>query len=202
MKFIKSILSWIVPTIIALLIYLVIKIFFFEFVIINGPSMQPSLSNKEVVTVVKNKKFVRGDVIVFNAYPEDPKLNSSKKYVKRIIGIPGDTVSSRNGSLYVNGKKVNQSYISEFETEVTGDWNLSQLATENNWKNKKKVEITNKVPANEYFVLGDNREVSNDSRYWGFVPKSKISGTVYIPFWGKESQQKNVNDYSQKFFKQ
>lgn len=199
MRILKKIFEWIWPTILVLIIMGAIKTYIVEPVVVNGPSMAPNLSNKQIIPLIKDYKLSRGDVIVFNAYPEDPKLTSNEKYVKRIIGIPGDTISSKDGSLYVNGRLVDQSYISYDQRIETGNWDLKSLATDNNWKISKKV--VNKVPKNEYFVLGDNRLVSNDSRYWGFVPKNKISGRIYIPFWNSKSQQKNVNDLPNNFFK-
>ncbi|MCG4840806.1 signal peptidase I, partial [[Ruminococcus] torques] len=97
---------------------------------------------------------------------------------KRVIGLPGDTVEAKNGNLYVNGKKVDQSYISKSErSSGTGTWTLHSISQENSWVLHNGAY---KVPKGEYFVLGDHRSVSNDSRYWGFVPKSKIVGVVKV----------------------
>ncbi|MFR8085533.1 signal peptidase I [Leuconostoc gelidum] len=139
----------------------------------------------------------RGNVIVFNAYPEDPKLTAKKLYIKRVIGLPGDTISSNNGKIYVNKHQINQNYLTSYQKIATGNWNLKILAEENSWRTTTNSYT---VPKNKYFVLGDNRSISNDSRYWGFVSNDKIIGIVYVPFWGTKTQQKTVNDQKNIFF--
>ena len=80
----------------------------------------------------------------------------------------------------------------------TGDWTLSSLGTEHNWLRNNEAK---KVPAGEYFVLGDHRSVSNDGRYFGFVPKDKIDGVVKVmPWTGDEVQRNNVNDEWKEFY--
>ena len=111
----------------------------------------------------------------------------------------GDTVSSKNGNIYVNGKKINQDYISKSQrTTGTGNWTLRSISVQNSWL---KNNGATKVPKGEYFVLGDHRSVSNDGRYWGFVPKSKIDGVVKIPSWtGTKTTRENVNKEWQHFY--
>jgi signal peptidase I, bacterial type len=174
MKALKEILSWIVPIAIGLLAALLIKNYVFQLVRVDGPSMQPNLENNERVLVSKRSTIHRGSVIVFEAQGVDPQVTTSTDYVKRVIALPGDTVSSKNGVIYVNGKKTDQSYIGTSErTTGTGNWNLQSISVENQWQ---KNQGATKVPKGEYFVLGDHRSVSNDGRYWGFVPKTKFSG--------------------------
>ncbi|MFC6181392.1 signal peptidase I [Lactiplantibacillus daowaiensis] len=195
MKTFKNIMSWVLPIVAGLLIAMLIRHFVFSMVRVDGPSMEPNLENNERVAVVKTAKIKRLSVIVFNAYHVDPDATAKNvKYVKRVIGMPGDTVSSRNGQLYVNGKKLKQDFISTFErTQGTGDWNLWSLSNKNGWTIK-----TTKVPKNKYFVLGDHRSVSNDSRYWGFVPKNKVIGVVKVPFWDTSATKRhNVNALGQ-----
>lgn len=111
--------------------------------------------------------------------------------MKRVIGVPGDTISYKDGKLYVNDKEVPQKFIDEEQrTTGTGNWTLSSIANKYGWA-KNPV----KVPKDSYFVLGDHRSVSNDSRYWGFVKKSKVMGVVKVPFWSHdEKAKKNIND--------
>ena len=100
----------------------------------------------------------RGDVIVFHAVD-----NSNRFLVKRVIGLPGDTVELRRGVLYSNGKLVDEhTYITLPDT-----FNLTP----------------EKVPAGRYFVLGDNRPGSSDSRYWGFLPRQNIVGRAVVSYW-------------------
>ncbi len=99
----------------------------------------------------------RGDVIVFR-YPRDP----SRDFVKRVIGVPGDEVEMRRGAVYVNGAAVQEPYLQARD--------LSDL---------KKMNLAE----DEYFVLGDNRPSSNDSRAWGVVPTANILGKAWFIYW-------------------
>lgn len=199
MKAFKELMSWIVPIAIGLLLALLIKRFAFQFVRVDGPSMQPNLQNNERVVCLKQAKIHRGSVVVFDANGVDPQVSVKTEYVKRVIGLPGDTVEAKNGNLYVNGKKVDQSYISKSErSSGTGIWTLHSISQENSWVLHNGAY---KVPKGEYFVLGDHRSVSNDSRYWGFVPKSKIVGVVKVGFWNRTQPAKNnINQQWKHFF--
>ena len=199
MKAFKELMSWIVPIAIGLLLALLIKQFAFQFVRVDGPSMQPNLQNNERVVCLKQAKIHRGSVVVFDANGVDPQVSGKTEYVKRVIGLPGDTVEAKNGNLYVNGKKVDQSYISKSErSSGTGTWTLHSISQENSWVLHNGAY---KVPKGEYFVLGDHRSVSNDSRYWGFVPKSKIVGVVKVGFWNRTQPAKNnINQQWKHFF--
>ncbi|GAB5051796.1 signal peptidase I [Pediococcus ethanolidurans] len=196
MKTIKSILSWVVPILIGLAIALLVRSFLFEIVRVDGTSMEPNLVNNERVFVFKQDKIKHLSVIVFDAYGADPQATPGTEYVKRVIGMPGDKISYKDGNLYVNNKLVPQKFISSYErktgTEIGAEatnWNLASVAKARGWGNKSET-----VPAGEYFVLGDHRSVSNDSRYWGFVKKSEVMGVVKVPFWGSTTAKKNVND--------
>lgn len=199
MKAFKELMSWIVPIAIGLLLALLIKQFVFQFVRVDGPSMQPNLQNNERVVCLKQAKIHRGSVVVFDANGVDPQVSVKTDYVKRVIGLPGDTVEAKNGNLYVNGKKVDQSYISKSErSSGTGTWTLHSISQENSWVSHNGAY---KVPKGEYFVLGDHRSVSNDSRYWGFVPKNKIVGVVKVGFWNRKQPAKNnINQQWKHFF--
>ena len=199
MKAFKELMSWIVPIAIGLLLALLIKQFAFQFVRVDGPSMQPNLQNNDRVVCLKQAKIHRGSVVVFDANGVDPQVSVKTEYVKRVIGLPGDTVEAKNGNLYVNGKKVDQSYISKSErSSGTGTWTLHSISQENSWVLHNGAY---KVPKGEYFVLGDHRSVSNDSRYWGFVPKSKIVGVVKVGFWNRTQPAKNnINQQWKHFF--
>lgn len=199
MKTFKNIMSWILPIVIGLAIALLIKQFLVTQVKVDGTSMQPNLQNAERVWIVKPATIHRGSVIVFNAKGEDPTATVNKDYVKRVIGLPGDTISNQNGVLKVNGKVVNQSFISaDQRSNGTRNWsNLKALGTSQKWQRK----VTIKVPKGEYFVLGDHRSVSNDSRYWGFVEKKKILGVVKVTFWHSNPAKDNINKQWQNFFK-
>lgn len=203
MKFFKE---WVVPIASTMIIVVLIRSFLFTFVTVSGPSMQPNLQDKEKVILNKIATYRRGDVIVFNAKNEDPRYRAGDdKYVKRIIGLPGDTVEYKSSNLYVNGKKVNQNFISLSErsqgTEMSfgNTWTLKTLSSGTLWQKKDRNHTT--VPKGTYFVMGDHRSVSNDGRYFGFIDKNHVIGKVVVPFWNSDSTaKKNVNQGSNNFF--
>ncbi|KRM59903.1 signal peptidase I [Secundilactobacillus malefermentans] len=196
MKVLREIFSWVIPIAIGLLLALLLKNYVLSPVKVDGPSMQPNLENNQRVWIFNQAKVKHLSVIVFDAHGEDPSAKPGTDYVKRVIGLPGDTVSYKNGTIYVNNKKIKQNFISESErTSGTTDgsghssWNLKTLSKRFKWGNGS---VT--VPKGKYFVLGDHRSVSNDSRYWGFVDKDKIAGVVKVPVWSStKTKRANVN---------
>ncbi|MGX7051579.1 signal peptidase I [Leuconostoc palmae] len=205
-KFIHFLKEWIIPIATAAIVVVLVRTFLFTLAHVNGPSMMPNLQNKELVILSKISSYQRGDVIVFDARDEDPRIKSGEKdYVKRIIGIPGDTVSYKNSNLYVNGKLVNQDYIGIDErtqgTEMSfgSSWSLKTLSSTDMWQKKDRNHET--VPQGEYFVMGDHRSVSNDGRYFGFIDKNHITGKVIVPFWNTDNTAKqNINHQNKHFF--
>ena len=130
---------------------------------VQGTSMQPLLADGERIIV---NKFVyrfhaieRGDVVVF-WYPREPQIS----FIKRVVGLPGDVVEMRRGSLIVNGQRVNESYLA------------AQFKDTDNYP-------ATEVKKGYYFVLGDHRNSSNDSRTWGDVPEKYIYGKAVYRFW-------------------
>lgn len=107
----------------------------------------------------------RGDIIIFE-YPKDTSVD----YIKRIVGIPGDIIEVRNKQLFRNGEAVREDYIQYLEPSVT---NMPRR------DNFGPVE----VPANSYFVMGDNRDNSEDSRFWGFVHRERIRAKAWRIYW-------------------
>ncbi|KXS45484.1 MULTISPECIES: signal peptidase I [unclassified Candidatus Frackibacter] len=147
--------------IIAIILSFLIITFIIQAFYIPSGSMRPTLKPGDRLFV---NKFIyrfedpeRLDIIVFK-YPVDPR----KKFIKRVIGLPGDRVRIEDGTVYVNGNPLKE------------DYTLSQ-----GYSDYQKV----KVPPKNYFVLGDNRNNSEDSRFWGFVPRQNIVGEAWIRFW-------------------
>ncbi len=142
------------------LIFLVVR-FVIQSYHIDGPSMQPGLTTNEYVMVNKVVYLFhapeRGDVIVFH-YPHD----TTQDYIKRVVGLPGDTIETDNTRLWVNGTLLKEAYVSVPSNQQASKW---------------------KVPRDQYFVLGDNRPASDDSRSWGFVPRDYIVGKASAVFW-------------------
>lgn len=143
-----------------------IRTFVAEARYIPSSSMEPTLQiNDRLIIEKMTYRFqdpARGDVIVFNATDELERQNFHDAFIKRIIGLPGDTVMVRNGKVIVNGNVLKELYIKEDPQYDYGP-------------------VT--VPDNEYLVLGDNRNNSYDSHYWGFVPREKIIGRAFVRFW-------------------
>jgi len=151
--------------IIVLVISFLIRSFLFQPFVVEGHSMDPNFFDKEYLLVNKLSYRIsqpkRGDVIVFKA-PSNPQVD----YIKRIIGLPGETVKIANNTIYVNNKPVNEPYIpSDISTLVKNEPNMT-LA----------VELKN----DQYFVLGDNRQHSSDSREWGILPEENIIGKAWV----------------------
>jgi signal peptidase I len=119
----------------------------------------------------------RGDIIAFRS-PTDEAI----PFVKRVIGTPGDTIEERNKNIYVNGKKLNEPYKIHVDPTIYSEdpWTPEELRVRDNYG-----PIV--VPPNKFFVMGDNRDNSNDSRYWGFVDRSKIIGKPLFVYWSYES---------------
>lgn len=152
--------------ILILLIAFIINSFLFQNAVVSGNSMSPTLKDKNIVLVDKISyrfsKPARGDIVVF-PYKE----NHSTKYIKRIIALPNDRIDIKNDGIYINSEKLNEEYI------------LEEMFSFGN------VDFPLTVPEGEYFVLGDNRNDSIDSRYSdiGFIPKDRLIGKVILRIW-------------------
>lgn len=153
----------------ALMIAALVVVFIVQPVKVEGTSMLPRLHDGERIFVNKliyydeyrwAPKIERGDIVVF-WYPEDP----SKSYIKRVIGLPGDVVEVHEGVLRVNGRDLEESYLDQ-------RLNLSHRSLS-----------PTPVRSNYYFVMGDNRDNSSDSRIWGLVPKKYIYGKALFRYW-------------------
>jgi len=159
----RELRSWGRDLVIALSLAVVIIIFFYQPVKVEGTSMTPLISDQERIFI---NKFVyrfepieRGDVVVF-WYP----LDRSKSFIKRVVGLPGDTVEIREGQVYVNGKLLPEPYVPP-ESADFGAMSATQ------------------IPKSEYFVMGDHRTSSNDSRIFGPVPRKFIYGKAVFAYW-------------------
>jgi signal peptidase I len=142
------------------------------------------------------EKIKRGDIIVFH-YPVDPKQH----FVKRVIGMPGDRLRMVNKQVWINGVPVTEPYVRHIDPSLSifrDDFPRVDLPVivgmEGNWwlEMKKLVEDGQLiVPQGHYFVMGDNRDDSQDSRYWGFVPKENIIGRPLVIYWSVEDWDRN-----------
>jgi signal peptidase I len=127
---------------------------------VEGPSMQPGLYTGQYVLADKLAYRLgnpqRGDVVTVL-----PNLPTSQEYIKRLMGLPGDTIAVRDGSVWINGGKINEPYITEPPT-YSGSWQLGP---------------------DQYFVMGDNRNDSDDSHIWGAVHRRAITGKAVLVYW-------------------
>ena len=173
--------SWIWSFIVAFIIVGGVYFFLGRPFTVSGASMYPTLHNGDRMVLSKVGDIHRFDVIILKAPDENVE------YIKRVIGMPGDTVEMKRGVLYINGKKVDQPFINTEalakQTVFIDDFTLESLTGES------------KVPEGKYFVLGDNRGVSKDSRMIGFINRSAIEGKAVFTIWpfGRIGGQK---DYS------
>jgi signal peptidase I len=124
----------------------------------------------------------RGDIVVFK-YPDEP----DRDFIKRIIGLPGETVELRNKKVYINGQPIDEPYV-HFLSPPSSDY---QEVTSFDVR-ERYGPVT--VPPNQYFVMGDNRDNSQDSRYWGFLPRAYIKGRAALIYWSYESGREDYID--------
>jgi len=149
--------------IIALVIVIPIRYFLFQPFIVKGQSMEPNFENSNYLIVdelsYRFRDPQRGEVVVFR-YPK----NISQRFIKRIIGLPGDKIEVKAGSIMVNDQVLDESKYLPSGVQTPGN-------------------IQTSLNENEYFVLGDNRISSFDSRQWGLLPRKNIIGRVLIRAW-------------------
>lgn len=170
----REVWSWIRAGAIAILIAFLVRQFIFSNYIVRGESMMPTLQDGNRLIVNKVGYTVgtphRFDVIVFHA-------TQTEDYVKRIIGLPGDSITYKNDQLYVNGKRVAEPYLQHYKDALP----QGQQLTENFNLKSKTGKL--RVPEGKLWVMGDNRMNSEDSRYFGFVDQKSVIGKVSIRYW-------------------
>lgn len=153
---------------ITLFAYVVIFTILFTVARMDGYSMISTLNNRDVVAVSRRKKIKRFDLV----YMDTPQ-NKKNKAIRRIIGVPGDEIYFKNDDLIINGEIKEEKYLLK-KKKMLGDMVLTDDFS------LKEITGKQKIPAGMYFVLGDNRKSSTDSRYYGFVSKEDIVGKVEL----------------------
>ena len=160
----KNIIKDISSYVIVILIVIIIRVFIFDPVRVDGPSMDTTLANGQILILDKmsyrKKDIKRYDIVVI-------KLDN-KKIIKRVIGLPNEVVEVKDNTIYVNGKEINDPYAST----DTDDFDMGKIGLI-------------KIPGDSYLVMGDNREVSLDSRYAevGTIKREKILGKATLRVW-------------------
>ena len=163
-----SALSWVRDLAFSVLIAVVLIVFIYQPVKVEGTSMTPTLTDQERIFINKFTyrfglgSIERGDTVVF-WYPED----KSKSYIKRVIGLPGDRVRIEKGQVFVNELALAEDYV-PVQNRDYSSWREGEEQT---------------VPEGQYFVLGDHRNSSSDSRTWGYVPRDNIYGKAVFIYW-------------------
>ena len=125
-------------------------------------------------TLLPVQAIERGDIVVFK-YPDEPE----RDFIKRVIGLPGDTVELRNKKVHINGQPLDEPYVHFLEPAAPGEEVTSFDVRERYGPVR--------VPDGQYFVMGDNRDNSQDSRYWGFLPRHYVKGRALMIYWSYES---------------
>jgi len=150
---------------ISVVLAVILIVFIYQPVKVEGTSMMPGLTNEERIFINKYEyklgvgSIERGDLVVFH-YPLDP----SQSYIKRVIGVPGDEVEIEDGTVYVNGGRIEEPYVPE------------------DYRDHISVP-KERIPDSRYFVLGDHRNSSSDSRMWGYVSRPEIYGKAVFVYW-------------------
>lgn len=158
-------LSWVRDLAFSVLLAVILIVFIYQPVKVEGTSMMPALTDQERIFINKftyrfgTGNIERGDMVVF-FFP----LDHTKSYIKRVIGLPGDTVQIDKGTVYVNGERLAEPYVPD------------------EYRDRQALPLET-VPPDNYFVLGDHRSSSNDSRAWGMVPRSNIYGKAVFVYW-------------------
>lgn len=147
----------------------------FHFVLSNdrvsGPSMQPTFENNDRLISVRNFTPKRNDVVVLLA-PEAANDVPGALYIKRVIGLPGDKLVSKNDKMYVNGRQIAEPYLNN-------DFKKAANSTGHTYTNN----FTYKVPKGYYWVMGDHRDISKDSHIFGPVKRKNLIGKVVLRYW-------------------
>ena len=128
----------------------------------------------------------RRDVLVFK-YPEEP----DRDFIKRVIGLPGETVELREKKVYINGTPLDEPYV-HFLAPPAGPSEFHEVTSFD--VRERYGPVT--VPPNHYFVMGDNRDNSQDSRYWGFLPRENIKGKSLVIYWSYQAEREDYQDES------
>jgi signal peptidase I len=160
-----ALLHWLRDLVFSFILAVIVILFLYRPVKVEGTSMMPTLDDQERIFINQfTYRFHfgnvdRGDTVVF-WFPGDP----SKSYIKRVIGVPGDRIEVDHGSVIVNGQPLVEDYVPQ------------------EYRDQSSM-IARTIPADEYFVLGDHRSSSNDSRSWGMVPRRYIYGKAVFIYW-------------------
>lgn len=170
----KDIVDIVITIAIAAIIVIGVRKYIATPFIVDGHSMDYTLQDRERIFMWKLAKIDRFDIVVLEA-PSNP----SKLYIKRVIGLPGDTIEYKDNLLYLNGHPIEEAYLNEKITEYTaaGGGNFTEDFT------LESVAGSDVVPEGKYFVMGDNRQNSLDGRSFGFINEETVIGQADVVIW-------------------
>ncbi len=151
-----------------------------DHLLVNKFVLGPTASSLERA-LLPTGEIGRGDVVVFK-YPEQP----DRDFIKRIIGLPGETIELKAKKVYVNGVPLDEPYVHFLEPPSSGadEHEITSFDVRERYG-----PVT--VPPNQYFAMGDNRDNSQDSRYWGFLPRDYVKGKALLIYWSYESERED-----------
>jgi signal peptidase I len=152
-----------------------------DHLLVNKFVFGPSSAERAVLPI---KDAVRGDVVVFK-YPEEPE----RDFIKRVIGLPGETVEVKEKKVYINGTALDEPYAHYLQPPSSTS-HLDEVTSLD--VRERYGPVT--VPPESYFVMGDNRDNSQDSRYWGFLPRSYIKGKALVIYWSYDGEEMQAED--------
>jgi signal peptidase I len=156
-----------------------------DHLLVNKFVFAPTLSSAEA-SLLPMTAIRRGEILVFK-YPEDPE----RDFIKRVIGLPGETIELREHRIYVNGRPIEEPYAHYLPRRA----GFGSGETTSDDVRDRYGPVT--VPAGSLFVMGDNRDNSQDSRYWGFLPKENIKGKALMIYWSFDSSEGGLNLFTQ-----
>ncbi|MCJ1997050.1 signal peptidase I [Lactococcus piscium] len=181
------------PFVLIILIALLLRIYVWKPVIVEGHSMDPTLADKERLIIVKTVNIKRQEIVVAKEY--DRNSGKEKNIVKRVIGLPGDTIKFDADVLTINGKVVEEPYLKDYKAKFSKDklqetfsyngffQELAQNAAAFTISATGETNFTVTVPKGQYFLMGDDRLVSQDSRQVGAFSKKDLVGEVKLRIW-------------------
>lgn len=177
----RVMMEWGLVAVVAIVAALLVRAFVFEAFFIPSQSMEPTLYPQDRVVVNRLSYDVHpvhtGDIVVFSRPPADTSTMAAD-LIKRVIGLPGQTISVRNCRIFINGRLLPQPYLPK-------GWQDSGSEYCTVWDGPGMLHLPNpyQVPSGTYFVMGDNRQDSDDSRFWGPLPGKYIVGRAFLKIW-------------------
>ena len=158
-----------------------------DHLLVNKLVFGPSLSGVER-TLLPMKDIGRGNVVV-HKFPEDPE----RDFIKRVIGLPGEEIEVRHKRVYINGQLLDEPYAHYMEEPPTVPQEIETGGDRQGVSGDPRENYGPvRVPPKHYFVMGDNRDNSQDSRYWGFLPRDYVKGRALVIYWSYEAESGNV----------